>query len=86
MSKELSQLHYQDSFEPVDPNTLTKQEKDNALESHLFLKEKHDNSIKGCMVAGGNKQCGTILKEDATSLTVALEFVLLAATIDAAEG
>ena len=37
------------------------------------------------MVAGGNKQRGTIEKEDATSPTAALESVLLTSTIDATE-
>ena len=37
------------------------------------------------MVAGGNKQSGTIDKEDAASPTEALESVLLTSTIDAAE-
>ena len=55
------------------------------LESHLFLKQKRDESIKGRMVAGGNKQRGTIDKEDATSPTVALKSVLLTSTIYAAE-
>ena len=55
------------------------------LESHLFLKQKRDKSIKGQMVVGGNKQRGTIDKEDAASPTAALESVLLSSTIDAAE-
>ena len=55
------------------------------LESHLFLKQKHDELIKGRMVAGGNKQRGTIDKEDAASPTAALKSVLLTSTIDAAE-
>ena len=55
------------------------------LESHLFLKQKRGESIKEWMVAGGNKQRGTIDKEDAASPTAALESVLLASTIDAAE-
>ena len=37
------------------------------------------------MVAGGNKQLGTIDKEDAASPTAALESVLLTSTIDVAE-
>ena len=37
------------------------------------------------MIAGGNKQRGTIEKEDAASQTAALESVLLTSTIDAAE-
>ena len=38
------------------------------------------------MVAGGNKQRGHIDKTYATSLTAALESVLLTSTIDAKEG
>ena len=38
------------------------------------------------MVAGGDKQRGTIDKADAASPTAALESVLLTATIDAKEG
>jgi hypothetical protein len=86
VSKELSQLHYRDSFEPLDPKQLSKEDLSNALESHLFLKQKRDESIKGRMVAGGNKQRGMIPKEQASSPTVSLEAVLLTAVIDAAEG
>ena len=50
----------------------------------MFLKQKCDESIKGRMVDGGNKQRGTIDKEDAVSPTVALESVLLTYIIDAA--
>ena len=38
------------------------------------------------MVAGGNKQRGHINKIDATSLTAALQSVLLTSPIDAKEG
>ena len=55
------------------------------LKSHLLLKQKRDESIKGRMVAGGNKQRGTIDKEDAASPTAALESVLLTSTIDYVE-
>jgi Reverse transcriptase (RNA-dependent DNA polymerase) len=85
VTKELQQLHFRDTFEPIDPKTLSKQEYDQALESHLFLKQKRDDTIKGRLVAGGNKQRGTIEKEEATSPTAALESVLLTATIDALE-
>ena len=43
-------------------------------------------SIKGRMVAGGDKQRGTINKADTASHTAALESVLLTAAIDAQEG
>ena len=51
----------------------------------MFLKQKRDESIKGRLVAGGNKQRGTINKEDTSSPTAALESILLTATIDAKE-
>ena len=86
VSKELQQLHHRDTFEPVDPKMMTSEDFHEALESHLFLKQKRDDSIKGRMVADGSKQRTSIAKEDATSPTVALESVLLTATIDAAEG
>ena len=63
-----------------------KNEYDRVLEFHLFLKQKRDQSIKGRMVAGGNKQRGHIDKIDANSPTAALESVLLTSTIDAKEG
>ena len=56
------------------------------LESHLFLKEKRDGTIKERTVAGGNKQRGYISKEDASLPTVASESVLLSCIIDAEEG
>ena len=86
VSSELKQLHLRETFDPVDPKSLTKEEYDQTLESHLFLKEKRDLSVKGRLVAGGDKQRATISKEDATSPTAALESVLLTATIDAAKG
>jgi hypothetical protein len=81
VSKELSQLHFQDTFEPINPKDLSEEERQQALKSHLFLKEKRDATVKGQMVAGGNKQCGTINKEDASSPTAALKSVLLTAVI-----
>jgi hypothetical protein len=56
------------------------------LESHMFLKEKRDGSLKGRTVAGGNKQQDYIFKEDASLPTVATEAVLLSCIIDAEEG
>ena len=72
VSKELSQLHMRDTFEPIKPKNLNKQEYDQVLESHLFLKENHDKSIKGRMVTGGDKQRGTIDKADTASPTAAI--------------
>ena len=79
----LLQLHMQDPFQPINPKTLSKNEYDKVLESYLFLKQKRYQSIKERMVACGNKQRGYIIKKDATSLTAALESVLLTSTIHA---
>jgi hypothetical protein len=85
VSKELSQLHFGDTFKPIHPKELNKEERQQVLASHLFLKEKRDASIKGRMAAGGNKERGTIDKQDASSPTAALESLLLTAVIDAKE-
>ena len=86
VSKELLQLHMRYIFRPINSKTLLKTEYDKLIESHLFLKQKQDQSIKGRMVTGGNKQICHINKTDATSPTAALESVLLTSTIDAKEG
>jgi hypothetical protein len=85
VSKELNQLHLQEIFEPVDSMQLSSKERKKVMESHLFLKHKRDDSIKGRMVVGGNKQRGTIDKVHASSPTVLLEPVLLTSRIDAKE-
>jgi hypothetical protein len=40
VSKELSQLHFHGTFEPINPKDLNKEERQQLLESHLFLKEE----------------------------------------------
>ena len=85
VSTEMKQLHFRDTFEPLHPKTLSKKQIKEVLESHLFLKKKRDDSIKGRMVAGGNKQRGIIPPQEASSPTASLESVILTATIDALE-
>jgi hypothetical protein len=67
VSKELSQLHFRDTFELINPKDLTDEERKEVLESHLFLKKKRDATVKFRMVTGGNKQRGKIEKLDASS-------------------
>ena len=86
VSNELSQIHLRDTFRPIYPTTLSNYDYDKVLESHLFLKQKRDQKIKGQMVNGGNKKRDHIDKTDATSPTADLEYVLLTATINAKEG
>jgi hypothetical protein len=82
---EMKQLHFRDTFKPMHWRELTPEQKLTVLESHLFLKEKRDSSIKGRTVTGGNKQRDYITKKDSSSPTVATEAVLLTCIIDADE-
>ena len=43
----LEQFHYRDNFEPVNRRSLSKKEYEKVLESHMFLKQKRNESIKG---------------------------------------
>jgi len=85
VSKEFSQLHYKDTFEPVKGSSLTPEEKKKALESLTFLKEKRSGDIKGRTCVNGSKQRTIYQKEDAASPTVSVESVLLSCVIDAKE-
>eukprot|EP00957_Ditylum_brightwellii_P180301 13735093-Ditylum_brightwellii.AAC.1 len=70
---EFKQLHDMQSFEPLQANDLTKEQKQEALRAIMFLKEKRCGRIKGQTCADGRKQRGQIPKEDAASPTVAPE-------------
>jgi len=85
-SAKLHQLHCRHTFEPLNPADLTREELQEVLESHAFLKEKRDQAVKGRAITGGNKQRGKIDKLEAPSPTAASESALLAAVIDAHEG
>ena len=81
----MKQLHMRDTFRPKHKKKLTKKQKAEILESHMFLKEKRCGDIKGRTVAGGNKQRDFISKEDASSPTVSTEAVMLTCVVDAEE-
>jgi hypothetical protein len=82
----MKQLHFLNTFRPKHWSKLSKPQRQTVLESHMFLKEKRDGSLKGRTMAGGNKQRDYISKEDASSPTIATEAVLLSCIIDAKEG
>ena len=52
----------------------------------MFLTEKRDQTVKGRMVYNGNQTCEWLSQEDAASPTVALESIMLTATVDAHKG
>jgi hypothetical protein len=82
----MKQLHLRNTFKPKHWRELSQVQRQTVLESHMFIKQKHDGKIKGRTVAGGNKQRDYISKEDAISPTVATEAVLWSCIIDAEEG
>ncbi len=83
MGKEMKQLHWQNSFKPMHWKSLTAKQCKKVLESHIFVERKRDGLLKTQQVAGGNKQQGYITKEDASSLTVSSEAVMLTCVINA---
>jgi hypothetical protein len=82
---EMKQLHFRDTFRPMHWRDLTHARRKSILESHMFLKQKRTEAIKGRTVAGGNKQRDFISKEEASSPTDATKSVLLTCIIDAEE-
>jgi hypothetical protein len=46
VTKELTQFHTLKCFKPRDPSTLSRDERQNALTSLMFLTEKHSGEIK----------------------------------------
>ena len=84
--KEVSQLHWRDTFVPKRSSDLTDEQKKKVLESHMFVVKKRDGKTKARMVAGGNTQRDYMTKEDVSSPTVSTEAVLLTSIIDAHEG
>ena len=85
VGKEMKQLHWRNSFKPMHWKTLTAEQRKQVLESHIFVERKRDGVLKARTVAGGNKQRGYILKEDASSPTVSNEAVMLTCVVDADE-
>ena len=83
--KEVSQLHWRDTFVPKRYSNLTDEEKKKVLESHMFVVKKRDGKMKARKVAGGNTQRDYLTKEDASSPTVSTQAVLLTSIVDAHE-
>jgi hypothetical protein len=55
--KELRQLDYLDVIEPINGRELKHQECKNALDYHMYLKEKQDGRIKVRGCADGQNKC-----------------------------
>ena len=76
VSKEIKQIKLCNKFKTLELRTLSNEELEEVIESHLFFKEKRDKTLKVNMVAGGNKKCVTTNKEETAYPTKFLESVL----------
>ena len=83
---EMKQLHDRVCFDPINPRTMTLEERKKAMESLIFLTEKRDGRVKARTCANGSVQREWMAKEDTASPTTALESVIITAGIDAQEG
>ncbi len=54
--KEMKQLHWHNSYKPRHWHNLSMKQKQQILESHIFVEEKRDGVIKARKVIDGNKQ------------------------------
>ena len=84
--KESHQLHDCGVLEPKTAAQLSPEQRKDTLQYLMFLKQKRKGTIKGTGCADGRKQRATTTKEEASSLTVAIESVLLSCVRNAKEG
>ena len=81
----MRQLDVMDAITPIDPKTLSVEEKRRVLEYLMFLKEKRNKEIKARGCADGRKQRIYTGKQDSSSKTAALESVFLTRIVEAKE-
>jgi hypothetical protein len=86
LGKEMEQLHTRKVAKPVNGSNLTRDQKRATLRYLMFLSKKRCGRVKAGGCADGRKQRETTSKEDASAPTVAIESVMLSATVDAMEG
>jgi hypothetical protein len=83
---EIKQIHMSKTFVPKHWHELTSKQKEQILESFMFVEQKKNGTDKGRMVFSGNKEHGFISKEEASLPTACTEPILLIAVADAKEG
>jgi hypothetical protein len=83
---EFAQLEQYDVFEAVDPNTLTKDAKRQALRAINLIKKKKSGKIKGRTCADGRSQRNKYAKSETASPTVSTDALMLTLMIAAKEG
>ena len=56
MFKKLTQIHDLETYKPIDPKTVSCEDRKKALASRVFITEKRNGDIKARKVAVGSKQ------------------------------
>ena len=79
------QLHDRSAFKPVDWKQLSREQKRQALDSLIFVKQKRCGRLKGRTCDDSRNQRDKFIKEEIASPKVALESVYLTSMIDAKE-
>ncbi len=64
---------------------MTKKQKEQILNSHIFVEQKRDGLIKSRRVISGNKQHNYITEKDVSSPTVTAKAVMLTCVINEQE-
>jgi hypothetical protein len=82
----MDQLHQRHCFTPIDVATMSNEERRKSVDALMFLGEKRDKSVKGRMVYNGKPTREWLSRVDSTSLTAALESIMLTAIVDVKEG
>ena len=82
---EYGQLRDTDTLRVLKAGSLSKAQKEGALELLTLIKKKRCGKIKGRVCANGRKQRKYIRKEDVSSPTVRLESILATLAVDAKE-
>jgi hypothetical protein len=85
VKKELVQFHTMSCCSPRNANTLSREERRNALTSLMFLTEKRSGEVKARACANGSVQRTHIAKDEAAAPTVSPDAIFVQATIYAHE-
>jgi hypothetical protein len=83
--REFGQLEDQNVYEPIDPKTLTKEQRKGALRVINLITEKRDGKIKGRTVADGSPQRTLYERHETASPTLSTDALLLLIMVDAYE-
>ena len=74
---EYGQIHGHGTFQPLMSNTLTSEQRKNALQIITMIKEKWCGKVKAMACVDGRKQRKYIKKEDVSSPTVQQDILII---------